>query len=67
MPYEIKNQIRSTDDEPLDSYATTFVRNERSFMNLMQLWWIAGDNSLVRIMILPYCHGSSVQSVASYE
>ncbi|MFE7149530.1 hypothetical protein [Heyndrickxia sporothermodurans] len=36
-------------------------------MSLMQLWWIAGDNPLVYIMILPYRHGSSVQSVASYE
>ncbi len=29
VQYNTKNQIRSTDDEPLDSYATTFVRNER--------------------------------------
>jgi len=62
----LKNQIRSTDAEPLDSYAMTFDRNERLSMNLMQSWWIAGDNSSVRIMILPYRHGSSVQSVASY-
>jgi len=68
MPCSIyKNQIRSADDEPLDSYAMTFERNERKSMNLMQSWWIAGDNSSDRIMILLYRHGSSVQSVASYE
>ncbi len=62
-----KNQIRSADDELPDSYAMTFDRNERLSMSLIQLWWIVGDNSLARIMILPYRHGSSVQSVASYE
>jgi hypothetical protein len=31
-------------------------------MNLTQSWWIAGDNPSVWIMILPYRHGSSVQS-----
>lgn len=29
VQYKQKNHIRSTDDEPLDSYAMTFVRNER--------------------------------------
>jgi len=67
VQYIIRNQIRSTDVKLLDSYAMTFERNERLPMNLRQLWWIAGDNSSVKIMILPYRHGSSVQSVASYE
>lgn len=29
VQHKQKNQIHSTDDEPLDSYAITFVRNER--------------------------------------
>jgi len=29
MQYITKNQIRSTDDELLDSYAMNFIRNER--------------------------------------
>lgn len=32
VQYKQKNQIRSTDDEPLDSYAITFVRNERTII-----------------------------------
>ncbi len=56
----IYNQIRSTDDKLIDSYAMTFDRNERLSMNLRQSWWIAGDNSSVRIMILLYRHGSNV-------
>ncbi|MBZ9535586.1 hypothetical protein KGR20_15220 [Cytobacillus oceanisediminis] len=57
MQYITKNQIRSTDDEPPDSYAMTSKRNERSSTNLVQSWWIAGDNPSVWIMILPYRHG----------
>nr|WP_286315351.1 hypothetical protein [Mammaliicoccus lentus] len=38
VQYRTKNQIRSTDDEPPDSYAMTFDRNERLSMSLIQSW-----------------------------
>lgn len=44
VQYITQNQIRSSDAELLELYAMTFIRNERSSMNLRQSWWIASDN-----------------------